>query len=147
LDYINLLAYDLHGSWEAPSLAHHAPIFKTSKREASIDSLVSELLTYGFPARRVLLGMSTYGRSWHLLSPNDIKVNGPGVTGRLTKMPNLIAFFETCRLVKSTPNERSENLVFVNRSAEAKVPSVVAKREWIGYDDTLSFKAKVRAFK
>jgi chitinase len=148
LDFISLLAYDLHGSWETPSLAHHAPIFKSGKSDkeaSSVDSLVKDLLTYGFPPDKVLLGLSTYGRSWRLgSSKKPVQVKGPGVMARFTKIPNMISYFETCRLVlKVNAPDVNRFQVFVNRSDETKVPSVLTEREWIGYDDPQSFKAKV----
>jgi GH18 family chitinase len=138
----------LHGSWETPTLTHHAPLFasavnNTNSNElpASIDMLVGRLLAYGFANDQVLLGMSTYGRSLRVTV--NTQVSGPGVMAGLTKMPNMISFFETCRLVASASN------TVVRRDKVTRVPSVFVDdgREWIGYDDTLSFKEKVCNFK
>jgi len=68
LDWINIMAYDFHGSWEAPRQAnHHAPLYKSPCDDASADWGAKAIDAYtlaGVPASKLLLGVPFYGRGW-----------------------------------------------------------------------------------
>lgn len=78
LDFINLEAYDFYGPWTAKS-GHQAQLYSlsgsssssSSKDETSGSSGVSYLISHGCPARKILLGIPLYGRSF-------LGVAGPG---------------------------------------------------------------------
>ncbi|PTB65983.1 glycoside hydrolase family 18 protein, partial [Trichoderma citrinoviride] len=70
LDYINLVAYDFFGTWTSKS-GHHAQLYTMNKDEPSASAGVAHLMAQGFPAKSILLGIPTYGRSF-------LKANGPG---------------------------------------------------------------------
>ena len=68
LDYINLMAYDLHGTWEKIT-NHHAALYSNSAEPAdtagrSIDRAVNDYLASGVPAGKLVLGVPFYGRGW-----------------------------------------------------------------------------------
>lgn len=61
LDLLNLTAYDLYGSRSG----HHAQLYPSSSKEdesSSASSAVSYLMSKGFPARKILLGIPVFGR-------------------------------------------------------------------------------------
>lgn len=70
LDFINLMAYDFTGSW-TPTAGHHAQLFPGSAGEASGSAAVEYVISTGFPAARILLGVPLYGRSF-------LGASGPG---------------------------------------------------------------------
>uniref|UniRef100_A0A8H7TN04 chitinase n=1 Tax=Bionectria ochroleuca TaxID=29856 RepID=A0A8H7TN04_BIOOC len=70
LDYLNLMAYNFSGYWSSKS-GHHAQLYSMSKDEESGSSGVSYLISHGFPAKKVLLGIPTFGRSF-------LHTSGPG---------------------------------------------------------------------
>lgn len=61
LDHINLIAFDFFGSW-TPKSGHHAQLHGLDKDEISASSGVAHLITHGFPAKKILLGIPTHGR-------------------------------------------------------------------------------------
>ena len=66
-DYINLMAYDMHGPWE-PQTDHHAPLYKRSWEtiDNNIDFIVYHWINKGLPANMINLGIPLYGKSWIL---------------------------------------------------------------------------------
>lgn len=70
LDYINIKAYDLYGSW-THKCGHHAQLYAKGKDESSGSSTVHYLLSRKVPAKKILLGIPIYGRSF-------LNTTGPG---------------------------------------------------------------------
>lgn len=63
LDLINLMAYDFAGTW-SPKAGHHAQLFPNTNDEASGSAAVDYVISRGFPAQKILLGVPVYGRSF-----------------------------------------------------------------------------------
>jgi chitinase len=65
LDWINLMTYDYHGSWERVSglnaPLHHDPL---DPARANAEASVARLLEAGVPASKVVLGLPFYGKGW-----------------------------------------------------------------------------------
>lgn len=71
LDLLNLMAYDFYGAWASTS-GHHAQLYSLGKDDdASGSSSISYLVAHGFPAKKILLGIPVFGRSF-------LGVAGPG---------------------------------------------------------------------
>jgi chitinase len=64
------MAYDFSGSW-SPRAGHHAQLFPGSSEELSGSTAVDYVISTGFPAEKVLLGVPVYGRSF-------LGAGGPG---------------------------------------------------------------------
>lgn len=71
VDFINLMAYDFTGSW-SPKAGHHAQLFPGNANEASGSAAVDYVISTGFPAAKILLGVPVYGRSF-------LNTGGPGL--------------------------------------------------------------------
>jgi len=68
LNYINLMAYDLHGTWEKVT-NHHAALFANPAEPAdtanrNIDRAVTDYLAAGVPPAKLVLGVPFYGHGW-----------------------------------------------------------------------------------
>jgi chitinase len=67
LDWINLMTYDLHGTWESTT-NFNAPLFQATEDPASpalnVDAAVLGYLNAGVPAERLVLGVPFYGKGW-----------------------------------------------------------------------------------
>ena len=67
VDWVNLMAYDLHGTWE-PITNFNAPLFKSADDPASdslnVDYAVQNLLKLGVPPDKLVLGVPFYGKGW-----------------------------------------------------------------------------------
>lgn len=71
LDLVNLMAYDFYGAWASTS-GYHAQLYSSGKDDdASGSSSISYLVAHGFPAKKILLGIPVFGRSF-------LGVAGPG---------------------------------------------------------------------
>jgi chitinase len=68
LNYINLMAYDLHGTWEKVT-NHHAALYANPAEPAdtadrTIDRAVTDYLAAGVPPAKLVLGVPFYGHGW-----------------------------------------------------------------------------------
>ncbi len=72
LDFINVMAYDMHGAWDATGPTNfQAPLYASPAdsspepaRRYSIDATVAGFLKTGVPADKVVMGIPFYGRGW-----------------------------------------------------------------------------------
>jgi chitinase len=68
LNYIDLMAYDLHGAWEKVT-NHHAALYANPAEPAdaanrTIDRAVTDYLAAGVPPGKLVLGVPFYGHGW-----------------------------------------------------------------------------------
>jgi GH18 family chitinase len=67
LDWVNLMTYDLHGTWESTT-NFNAPLYQPSDDQGSaslnVDAVVQDYLDAGIPADKLVLGMPFYGHGW-----------------------------------------------------------------------------------
>ena len=71
LDWLNLMAYDFHGSWDATT-HFNAPLYPIkddpvadeTSRKLNVDEAVKTYLAAGVPAEKLLLGTTFTGRGW-----------------------------------------------------------------------------------
>ncbi|MCP4577622.1 MAG: cellulase family glycosylhydrolase [Deltaproteobacteria bacterium] len=81
LNFINLMTYDYHGSWDA-NTGHLAPMYAASDDPSaqtgwSMDETVRTYhVNYGIPKEKLVLGLPFYGRSWTGVAPGP---NGDGL--------------------------------------------------------------------
>lgn len=133
VDHIFLMAYDLHGPWDA-SADFNAPLYTPSdgppRYRASVDDGVSAWLGRGVPAEKLVLGMPLYGYIYQ------------GVSSRNSGL------YQSFESAKSVPWDRVKS-DYLNRSAyrqlrheEAEVPYLYGNRAFLSYDDPASIAAK-----
>ncbi|XP_028732439.1 chitotriosidase-1 [Peromyscus leucopus] len=143
LDFVSLMAYDFHGSWEKTT-GHNSPLYKRREEgEAAtglnVDAAVQLWLQKGMPAGKLILGMPTYGRSFTLASSSNNRVGapatGPGAPGPYTREGGILAYFEVCSWKGK------------HRIKDQKAPYVFQDNQWVGFDDMESFRAKVSYLK
>ena len=134
LDWINLMTYDYHGSWERVA-NFNAPL-------DAVEASVTRVLALGIAPRKVTLGLPFYGKGWSGCSP------GPGGDG----------FAQPCTsLAKGSADESFDYAYLVDRGylsdpayarhrhAAARAPYLynAATGEFITYDDERSIAEKV----
>lgn len=142
LDFINLMAYDYHGSWNQQT-GHNSPLFARSEQtgdqqllnqEATIDAWIE----LGAPAEKLVLGLAMYGRTFTLKSKKMNGMNAPateaGKSGPYTQAAGFLAYFEVCQLLKDGWKKEWNE--------EQKVPFAFKDDQWVGYDDPKSIQIK-----
>ncbi|GAB0137659.1 hypothetical protein EsDP_00005916 [Epichloe bromicola] len=80
LDSINLMAFDFFGAWSTRS-GHHSQLYAMSEIEPSASSGAAYIMSRGFPAGGLLLGIPTYGRSFLHATGAGQKFKGGGGNG------------------------------------------------------------------
>jgi len=143
LDWLNLMAYDLHGNWDKIT-GHHTAMGDDGGSLPDRDKLtVAYALDYwinkGFPAGKIALGLATYGRAFRL---KDAKNHGLGAPkaewsnprrGPYTREPGFLAYYEICNYGYTIVED---NL--------AKAPYGYKDTDWVGFENqqSLVYKAK-----
>ncbi|XP_055877021.1 acidic mammalian chitinase-like isoform X2 [Biomphalaria glabrata] len=135
IDFINIMTYDFHGSWESytglngPLFAH--PSDHGNDSYLNLDWAVQYYLQLNAPKDKLNVGISTYGRSFLLDSASNNGIRAPaaqpGDAGKYTAEKGFVSYYEVCELIKAgaqvvdVPTQRGRYLV--------------KDRQWIGYDD------------
>ncbi len=70
VDFINLMAYDFHGSWTLHT-GHHANLYPSllDPEGISVDGAVRRYLAAGVPGEKLVVGVPFYGRGWRGVRP------------------------------------------------------------------------------
>jgi len=143
LDFINVMAYDLHGSWEKKT-GHNAPLYVRDEEPEedkilNVDYAIRYWINKGADRKKIILGMGLYGRSFTLANAADnglgAKATGPGAAGGMTKEPGMLGYNEICLNVKNGWTE-----VFVPK---VEAPYAYHGNQWVGYDNKKSIEIKV----
>uniref|UniRef100_A0AAR2IWH2 chitinase n=1 Tax=Pygocentrus nattereri TaxID=42514 RepID=A0AAR2IWH2_PYGNA len=130
VDFLNVMTYDYHGSWEKVT-GHNSPLFKNS------GDTFGQCFK-GAPAERLLLGFPTYGRTFRLTTSATnlgAPANGPADAGPYTRDAGFWAYYEVTDQLAYY-----QTLEWIN---EQSVPYAVQGKSWVGYDNQESFAAKV----
>lgn len=153
LDFINLMAYDLHGAWDNVT-GHNAPLYKhdfDKDKTLNIDHAVKVWLT-GVPKEKLILGLSSYGRSFKIKpgfescplvdTPND----GAGTKGIYTREDGFLSYYEVCDKIKKDHwsyvwiESQKVPFAYTNELYD----NTHSQMEWVGFDDVKSIETKVK---
>jgi len=146
LDFIDVMSYDLHGSWERKAGIHTALLPRSEEQGAdrtlNVAGAIDIWLQGGCPPEKLIMGMGMYGRSFKLASwaPKDPKpgspVQGAGLEGKYTGEKGFVAYYEVCDYIKRgyTVKYHSEH--------KAMYAYSLKDHNWVGYDNpkTLAIK-------
>lgn len=148
VDFINLMTYDLHGSWDNQT-GHNAPLYsgpadKTShQKELNVDAIVNYWLRSGCPKDKLVLGIPLYGRSFTLENSSNNGVGAPasaGIAGEFVAEQGFLAYNEICYNIKNKGWRKTWDNI-------QKVPYAVNGSQWVGYEDTQSIAYKLSYIK
>lgn len=100
MDFINLMTYDLHGSWDGKT-GQNAPLFRgatDTNQELSQDACVRAWIEAGASPSKLFLGVAFYGRSFTLSNTAQNRIaaptNGPGMAGRYSREAGMLTYLE-----------------------------------------------------
>lgn len=147
MDFVSLMAYDLHGSWENIT-GHNSPLYPHSgetgdQRFLNMDWASNYWVQMGCPRNKLIIGMGLYGRSFTLKDYHRHglmdPVKGKGKAGKYTREGGFLAYYEICEMQR-----QGANTYYIK---EQEAPYVVLGNQWVGYDDVDSLRIKVRWMK
>ncbi|XP_048208099.1 oviduct-specific glycoprotein [Perognathus longimembris pacificus] len=141
LDFISVLSYDLHGSWEKFT-GHNSPLFSFPEDPKSSAYAMNYWRKLSAPPEKLIMGFPTYGRTFRLLKASENGLHaaamGPGTSGQYTKQAGFLAYYEVCYFIQKAKKYWIDYQY---------VPYACKGKEWVGYDDATSFSYKAKFIK
>ncbi|XP_067671645.1 chitinase-3-like protein 1 [Haliotis asinina] len=142
VDFINIMAYDLHGSWET-STGIHSALYP------DVDDAITGWLNAKAPREKVVLGVAAFGRTFRLASSDPNPVNfglgqrsaGPGMAGPNTRANGSLSYSEICELLLTGNWTSTYSATHDSPMAYGQVGNDI---NWVGYDNILSVREKAK---
>ena len=137
IDFFNVMAYDLHGIWDA-GIESIGAYVRSHTNITEIDWTTPNMFfKSGVPPHRLVLGTGAYGRTFTLSDPNcfhpGCKFSGAGKAGKCTQAEGTLAYFE---IVDLLANNSGIKTVY----DEASMSNYAYyDNQWISYDDSGTF--------
>uniref|UniRef100_A0AAY4C843 chitinase n=1 Tax=Denticeps clupeoides TaxID=299321 RepID=A0AAY4C843_9TELE len=127
LDFMNVMTYDFHGTWETFT-GHNSPLYQGSKDSGDLiyfntDFAMRYWRDQGTPVQKLRMGFATY-----VGAPSS----GPASAGTYTQKYGLL--MAICGFLKGTT---------VQWIDDQKVPYATKGNEWVGFDTKESYENKV----
>ncbi|XP_069592033.1 acidic mammalian chitinase-like isoform X1 [Ranitomeya imitator] len=141
LDLINVMTYDLRGSWEGFT-GENSPLYQGPADQGgyiyfNVDYALNYWKNNGAAPEKLMVGFPAYGRTFTLSNPSNNGLGAPTSGGApaapYTQQAGFMAYFEICSFL--------EGATEVWNSPQA-VPYAYKGSEWIGYDNQKSFQMK-----
>ncbi|NP_956740.1 chitinase, acidic.4 precursor [Danio rerio] len=141
LDFINIMTYDFHGSWENVT-GHNSPLYRDSRDTGdqiyyNTDFAMTYWRDQGAPVEKLRMGFAAYGRTFCLSSAVNglgAPVSGPASAGTYTREAGYWSYYEICTFLQRAS---------VEQIADQKVPYATEGLNWVGFDDQKSYETKV----
>ncbi|OJD33421.1 glycoside hydrolase family 18 protein [Diplodia corticola] len=140
-DWVNVMAFDLHGVWDS-----HNPLGNIVRPHTNLTEikLSLELLWLnGVPAEKVNLGLGLYGRSFLLHDPAcgrpGCRFDGGANPGPCTTSSGTLAYFEIMDLI----NQQHPQIIHDEAAAIKWAQYGQNDEEWVSFDDSDTLNAKV----
>ncbi|XP_053542057.1 acidic mammalian chitinase isoform X1 [Ictalurus punctatus] len=145
LDFISVMTYDFHGTWESFT-GHNSPLYQWSQETGNQIYLNSNYsMTYwknqGAPVEKLMMGFATYGRTFQLSSTASglgAPTSGPASAGTYTREAGVWSYYEICTFLQGTS---------IQWIQDQKVPYATKGGQWVGFDTKESFDTKVTYLK
>uniref|UniRef100_A0A5B7BN03 Putative chitinase-like protein 4 n=1 Tax=Davidia involucrata TaxID=16924 RepID=A0A5B7BN03_DAVIN len=135
LDWINVMCYDYHGSWDTSATGAHAALFDP-KSNISTSYGLRSWIKARMPRSKLIMGLPLYGRTWRLKDPKSHGIGAPAVGVGPGDELGQMTFFQVEMFNK-------ENNATVKYDVDTVSTYSVAGTSWIGYDDVRSTSVKI----
>lgn len=141
LDFINVMAYDLHGSYDGVT-GQNAPLYASSidsDLTLNVDASIRGWINSGAAPEKLILGIGVYGRTFTLSNAANNKlgasVSNAGNAGPYTAEAGMLGYNEICELIQAGGwTEVWDD--------EQKVPYIFKDNQWVGFDNQRSVELK-----
>ncbi|KRX83303.1 putative chitinase 3 [Trichinella sp. T6] len=146
-DFMNLMSYDFHGSWESVT-GINSPLFEKSTDSVQMKKWNIAYAAYcyhlrGMPKKKIIIGIPTYGRGWTIQNKKNTEIGapsiGPSLPTKYVRFPGVCAYYEICQMIKVGGQRYWDE--------ESRTPYLVYNNQWFTYDDEQSFKEKLNWLK
>jgi len=141
IDFFNLMAYDLHGTWDGNNPYTQA-VVAAHTNLTEIDNAMQLLWRNNISPAKVVLGLGFYGRSFTLSSSSctapGCAFSGGGTAGNCTGASGILSYAEIQRTITQyslTPT--------LDKNAAAKWITWNSN-QWVSYDDSETFGLKLQ---
>uniref|UniRef100_A0A8C9QZ19 chitinase n=1 Tax=Scleropages formosus TaxID=113540 RepID=A0A8C9QZ19_SCLFO len=141
LDFINVMTYDFHGTWETFT-GHNSPLYQGAQDHGDLiyfntDYAMRYWRDNGTPVEKLRMGFATYGRTFRLTSSSSgvgDPASGPASAGPYTREAGFWSYYEICTFLHGTT---------IEWIPDQMVPYATKGNEWVGFDTKESFEIKV----
>ncbi|KAM4570582.1 acidic mammalian chitinase-like [Fundulus diaphanus] len=145
VDFLNVMTYDLHGSWD-PFTGHNSPLYSSSAERGeqiyfNVDFAMRYWRDQGAPTEKLLVGFPTYGRTFRISSAATgvgAPASGPASAGPYTREGGIFSYYEICTFLDGASAHWVD---------EQKVPYAFKGNEWVGFDNKRSYEIKAQYVK
>ncbi|KAM9759180.1 acidic mammalian chitinase-like [Menidia menidia] len=145
LDFINVMTYDFHGTWE-PFTGHNSPLYRGSHDSGDLiyfntDFAMKYWRDNGTPVEKLRMGFASYGRTFRLASSATgvgAPASGAASAGPYTREAGFWSYYEICTFLKGSTIQWID---------DQKVPYATKNSEWVGFDTKESYDIKVQYMK
>ncbi|PVH81321.1 glycoside hydrolase family 18 protein [Cadophora sp. DSE1049] len=143
IDYIIYMTYDLHGQWDygSPWASPGCPSGACLRSHVNLTETINALSMItkaGVPAAKVVVGTSSYGRSFKMAQTGctrpDCRFTGPdsaAAQGECTQTSGYIADGEIAQIIAAKPNSH----VYHDSASDSSI-LVYDETEWVAYMDS-----------
>lgn len=145
LDYIHMMCYDYHGAWDKQTGAN-APLKGTDT--LNVEYTINYMLSLGAPAKKLVLGIPLYGRTFLIDEPlletskRKPKLGAPashlGFAGPYTGEGGFVGYNEVCLELKNTSLHWKTYW-----DEETRTPFAVSNNRVMVYDNEQSIAEKI----
>lgn len=147
LDYIHVMGYDYHGSWEG-QVGHNAPLRLPGNSSnlipelrLSVEDTMQHYIKLGAPRSKLVLGVPFYGRTFILtdkrLRDLGSPAQGSGFQGPYTREDGFLGFNEICKEVLTESWEELWDEV-------SQTPYMYKEDKFVAFDNSSSIAMKTR---
>ncbi|OTA92708.1 glycoside hydrolase family 18 protein [Hypoxylon sp. CO27-5] len=141
VDWTNLMAYDLHGTWDGPE-DQIGKIVLAHTNLTEISTALSLFWRNGIDPAKINLGVGFYGRSFQLADPNCWKpgcpFKGGAEAGTCSGQSGILSYNEITNIIKQydlDPYWDEDNAVkYITWGGD----------QWVSYDDKDTFQQKIK---
>lgn len=142
-DYVYVTGYDLRGSWNGYTDVHspmnNRPFDTGAQRDLNVKGGVQHWIKGGCPARKIVLGVPLFGRTYTLANSEEhglaAPTTGPGLPGPQTKDAGYRGYFEICTEMQQSGWE-------IDWDVRGQCPYAYRGDQWIGFENTISIVEK-----
>ncbi|XP_077695695.1 acidic mammalian chitinase-like [Eretmochelys imbricata] len=144
VDFLNLLTFDFHGSWQKVT-GHVSPFLQGKENSKSssycnVDYAMNFWKDNGAPAEKLMVGFGAYAHTLTLSNPSNhglaAPTSGPRAVGAYIQSAGTLAYFEICTFLKT-----GATIVW---NAPQDIPYAYKGNQWIGYDNPKNFAIKAK---